>query len=97
MISANADIDLTDAEYFKLRVRARSDMRDLGLYAMRYNTVAEENIICLWHSAQHLSMQLIDLEVLRSIWVRSRNCGCLVTWFCYQLIAKPGNNTATVS
>ena len=32
----------------------------------------------------------------RSIWVRSRNCGCLVTWFCYQLIAKPGNKTATV-
>ena len=21
-------------------------------------------------------------------------CGCLVTWFCYQPIAKPGNNTA---
>ena len=32
-----------------------------------------------------------------SIWVRSRNCGCLVTWFCYQLIAKPVNKTATVS
>ena len=30
------------------------------------------------------------------IWVRSRNCDCLVTWFCYQLIAKPGNKTATV-
>ena len=30
------------------------------------------------------------------IWVRSRNCGCLVTWFCYQLIAKPGNKTAKV-
>ena len=30
------------------------------------------------------------------IWVRSRNCGCLVTWFCYQLIVKPGNKTATV-
>ena len=30
------------------------------------------------------------------IWVRSRNCGCLVTWFCYHLIAKPGNKTATV-
>ena len=29
-------------------------------------------------------------------WVRSRNCGCLVTWFCYQLIAKPGNKTAAV-
>ena len=31
------------------------------------------------------------------IWVRSRNCGCPVTWFCYQLIAKPGNKTAAVS
>ena len=30
------------------------------------------------------------------IWVRSRNCGCLVTWFCYQLITKSGNNTAAV-
>ena len=29
-------------------------------------------------------------------WVRSRNFGCLVTWFCYQLIAKPGNKTAAV-
>ena len=36
--------------------------------------------------------------VLKSklIWIRSRNCGCLVTWFCYQLIAKPGNKTAAV-
>ena len=31
------------------------------------------------------------------IWVRSWNCGCLVTWFCYLLIAKPGNKTAEVS
>ena len=31
------------------------------------------------------------------IWLRSRNCGCLVTWFSYQLIAKPGNKTAAVS
>ena len=30
------------------------------------------------------------------IWFRSRNCDCLVTWFNYQLIAKPGNKTATV-
>ena len=27
-------------------------------------------------------------------WVRSWRWGCLVTWFCYQLIAKPGNKTA---
>ena len=33
----------------------------------------------------------------KCIWLRSRNCGCLVTWFCYQLIAKPGNKTAAVS
>ena len=31
----------------------------------------------------------------QSIFVRSWRCGCLVTWFCYQLIAKPGNNTVT--
>ena len=31
----------------------------------------------------------------KAIWIMSRNCGCLVTWFCYQLIAKPGNKTAT--
>ena len=30
------------------------------------------------------------------IWVRSWNYRCLVTWFCYQLIAKPGNKTAAV-
>ena len=32
-----------------------------------------------------------------SIWVRSQSCGCLVTWFCYHLIAKPGNKTASHS
>ena len=31
-----------------------------------------------------------------SIWARSWNCGCLVAWFCYQFIAKPGNKTAAV-
>ena len=28
--------------------------------------------------------------------VTSRRCGCLVTWFCYQMIAKPGNETAAL-
>ena len=27
--------------------------------------------------------------------VKPWRCGCLATWFCYQLIAKPGNKTAT--
>ena len=31
----------------------------------------------------------------KATWVRSRKCGCLVTWFCYHLIANPGNKTAT--
>ena len=31
-----------------------------------------------------------------NIWVRTPSCGCLATWFCYQLIAKPGNKTATI-
>ena len=31
------------------------------------------------------------------IWVWSRRCGCLVTWFCYQMIAKPGNKTSAPS
>ena len=31
------------------------------------------------------------------IWVRSWSCGCLVTWFCYHVIAKPGSKTAAPS
>ena len=31
------------------------------------------------------------------IWVGSRRCSCLVTWFCYQMIAKPGNKTVAPS
>ena len=31
------------------------------------------------------------------IWVRSWRCGCPVTWFCYQLIAKPVKKTAAPS
>ena len=44
-----------------------------------------------------LSSLLATKVGILTIWVRSRNCGCLVTWFSYQLIAKPGNKTATVS
>ena len=32
-----------------------------------------------------------------SIWVWSRRGTCLVTWFCYQKIAKPGNKTGPPS
>ena len=47
------------------------------------------------HLSYHISLYWFFNRL--NIWVRSRNCGCLVTWFCYQLIAKPGNKTATVS
>ena len=37
-----------------------------------------------------------DTSTLENIWVWSRICSCPVTWFCYQLIAKPGDKTAAV-
>ena len=33
----------------------------------------------------------------RNIWVGSWRCACLVTWFCYHLIAKTGNETGATS
>ena len=38
-----------------------------------------------------------ELYHVMSIWVKSRRFGCIVTWFWYQLIAKPGNKTAAPS
>ena len=34
---------------------------------------------------------------MEHIWVRSQRFSCLVTWFCYQLIAKPGNKRVAPS
>ena len=51
----------------------------------------------LIHVSKGISKRHHLVLLLHNIWVRSRKCGCLVTWFCYQLIAKPGNKTATVS
>ena len=33
----------------------------------------------------------------KSTWIRSWRCGCLVTWFRYQMIAETGNKTAEPS
>ena len=49
-----------------------------------------------WISTRFLASDWSSSYQHTCIWVRSRNCGCLVTWFCYQLIAKPGNKTAAV-
>ena len=44
-----------------------------------------KNLVCIYF--------LFNVFIAHFIWVRSQNCGCLVT---YQLIAKPGNKTAAV-
>ena len=38
-----------------------------------------------------------NMEKHCNIWVRSGMCACLFTWFCYHLIAKPGNKPGTPS
>ena len=38
-----------------------------------------------------------QLCTVEAIWFYLRSCGCLVTWFCYQLIAKPDNKTVASS
>ena len=62
----------------------------LGTMLSYYNTVW--GVFCEFWFARHRykSCALV-------IWVRSRRCGCLVTWLCYHLITKPGNKTATRS
>ena len=48
--------------------------------------------------AQRMVMHpILSAHNFKNIWVMSRRCGCLVTWFCYHLIAKPGNKTAALS
>ena len=39
----------------------------------------------------------LDIVYHTDIWVTSWRWCCLVTWFCYHLIAKPGNETAAPS
>ena len=45
--------------------------------------------------SRHLQSGAVMIQS-NKIGVRSWNCGCLVNWFCYQLIAKPVNKTAKV-
>ena len=63
-----------------------------GCFSKRKYSSGVENYINSYHHHNHIFIYLIMF-----IWVRSWNCGCLVTWFCYQLIAKSGNKTAAVS
>ena len=65
--------------------KSRGQIHLQKVWLIEYN----HNIPELWNAHTYWWFRI-------PIWVRSRNCGCLVTWFCYQLIAKPGNKTATV-
>ena len=56
------------------------------------NNHAHWNFLTHWGQVKH-----IGISKLTIIGSGHENCGCLVTWFCYQLIAKPGNKTAAVS
>ena len=66
-----------------------------------------EWIYCDFHAGKCIKNVVCKMVIILSqpgcvsqlhyTWVRSRRCSCLVTWFCYQLIAKPGNKTAAPS
>ena len=54
--------------------------------------------IAWWPFPRLLSRySIILVRLLQFIWVRSWRCDCLVTWFCYQMIAKPGNKAGAPS
>ena len=72
------------------------------------NVIRLNEFLCAGFVKRQLDIQLLRMKTTQKwmtvnfkeaslIWVRSRNCGYLVTWFCYQLIGKPGNKTAPVS
>ena len=77
------------------------------VHFLTFNGAAAEVWEWISNSISNLIMDVIiypccDLCWPRSmtshvIWVRSRKCGCLVTWFCYHLMAKPRNKTAAPS
>ena len=75
------------------------DACDLGHHYAHYEVIVMDRIRCCW--SQSILVQSMACSVIASfpepimdyIWVRSQRCGCLVTWFCYQMIAKPGNKT----
>ena len=61
---------------------------------MGWNSKTASTLLCRSYVLHEIGIILGVTYIF--IWVRSRNCGCLVTWFCYQLIAKPGNKIAAV-
>ena len=87
MVKLWSDFALTkDTHTSPSRARYRVSFMSSSMKTDRYIENAVSRMHCILPVTTHRMF----------IWVSSRNCGCLVTWFCYQLIAKPGNKTATV-
>ena len=51
--------------------------------------------VLLWAEWYHWMLHGDLQEIM--IQVKSWKCACLVTWFCYHLIEKPGNKTGALS
>ena len=53
----------------------------------------------MWNGLFFQSENIIlsDKALEKNILVRSQRCACLATWFCYQMIVKPGNKTDPTS
>ena len=84
-----------------IHLRSICLVRSLKLQTIRerrvhFPCVQCSDVFMASHRIFHVSNIYIYIYIIY-IWVRSRNCGCLVAWFCYRLIAKPGNKTAAVS
>ena len=78
------------------------DQGQILLFFLPLESLAKEIFFFFFSKFTFMRMNIkyFDDALLKNhtkcIWFRSRNWGCLVTWFCYQLIAKPGNKTASV-
>ena len=55
----------------------------LVLMNVKYSSSVHGSAFVMFWQGQFLSIQ-----------IRSWRCDCLFTWFCYQMIAKPGNKVA---
>ena len=90
-----AHLKETPKIYF-LVYRAKSSPRNQNRYAHR-SIVSHAKcsflkvFFILWKIEVESPIFMIN------IWARSRRWGCLVTWICYHLIAKPGNKTGIPS
>ena len=70
--------------------------KNITLSRIHWRCGPKQSLLLQYNLRQIPSVGACSTSTSKWIWVGSRNCDCLVTWFCYQLIAKPDNKTATV-